>query len=247
MFLWGHGPDNHSHNSGPTMCTYSNQDFERIAAAIGKGPAHVIQYANRFEAAAAWYRLYCRAPKGVHPADTGKRMRQIANAAHKLLRHLEIYDYRKAPDGPADVTLLEFLASAENGGEDVVIHATAQIGCLAEIFATIDAARGLERHGRKAVKDAEQLSRLISIKGRRGDHAVNVWLAEMMSTYKALTQSDPRISVVSSGPNRGEPSGPFLSRGLARSWLADAPRRARAQARRARRYGRGQRERARPQ
>ena len=106
------------------MSTYFSQDFEGIAATIGKGPAHVIQYANRFEAAAAWYRLYCRAPKGVHPADTGKRMRQIANAAHKLLKQREVYDYRKAPDGPADVTLLEFLAPAENGGE----HATAQIG-----------------------------------------------------------------------------------------------------------------------
>ena len=55
-------------------------------------------------------------------------MRQIANAAHKLLTQREVYDYRKAPDGPADVTLLEFLAPAENGGEDCVIHATAQIG-----------------------------------------------------------------------------------------------------------------------
>ena len=58
------------------MSTYFSQDFEKIAATVGKGPAHVIQYANRFEAAAAWYRLYCRAPKGLHPADTGKRMRQ---------------------------------------------------------------------------------------------------------------------------------------------------------------------------
>ena len=126
------------------MPTYSTEDFEKIAETIGKGPAHVIQYANRFEAAAAWYRLYCRAPKGLHPADTGKRMRQIANAAHKLLRQLEVYDYRKAPDGPADVTLLEFLASAENGSEDGIIQATAQIGRLAEIFAAIDAAQELE-------------------------------------------------------------------------------------------------------
>ena len=105
---------------------------------------------------------------------------------------------------------MEFLASAENGSEDGIIQATAQIGRLAEIFAAIDAAQELERRGRKAVKDADQLSRLISIKGRRGDYAVNIWLAEMMSIYKALTQRDPQISIVASGPNRGKPSGPFF-------------------------------------
>jgi hypothetical protein len=192
------------------MSTYSGQDFERIAETIAKSLAHVTGYAHRFEAAAAWYRLYCRAPKAVLLADTSKRMRQIANAAHNLLRQLEIYDHRKAPDGPGDITFLEFLGSAENGGEDNVINATAQIGRLAEIFGAIDAARELERRGRKAAEDAKHLSRLISIKGRRGHSAVNVWLAEMMSIYKALTRKEPRISVVSSGPKRGKPSGPFL-------------------------------------
>ena len=192
------------------MSTYSNHDLERIAEAIGESPAHVIKYANRFEAAAAWYRLYYRAPKGILLADTAKRMQQIANAARKLLRQLEVYDYRKAPDGPGDITLLEFLTSVENGGEDEVLNATAQIGRLAEIFAAIDAGQELERRGRKAAEGAKHLSRLISIKGRRGDSAVNVWLAEMISIYKSLTRKEPRISVVSSGPKRGKPSGPFF-------------------------------------
>ena len=48
------------------------------------------------------------------------------------------------------------------------------------------------------------------MKGRRGNYAANVWLAEMMSIYKVLTRKEPRISVVSSGPKRGQPSGPFL-------------------------------------
>ena len=151
------------------MSTYSNQDFERIAETIAKSPAHVTSYAHRFEAAAAWYRLYCRAPKGLLLADTGKRMRQIANAAGRLLKQLEIYDYRRAPDGPGDVTLLDFLASAENRTEDDIILATAQIGRLAEIFDAIDAARELEQRGRKAAEEAKHLSRLTSIKGRRGD------------------------------------------------------------------------------
>lgn len=87
------------------MSTYSNHYFERITEAIGQSPAHVIKYTNRFEAAAAWYRSYFRASKGILLIDTAKRMQQIANAARKLLRHLEIYDYRKAPDGPGDITL----------------------------------------------------------------------------------------------------------------------------------------------
>jgi hypothetical protein len=52
------------------MSIYSGQDFERIAETIAKSLAHVTGYAHRFEAAAAWYRLYCRAPKAVLLADT---------------------------------------------------------------------------------------------------------------------------------------------------------------------------------
>jgi hypothetical protein len=130
--------------------------------------------------------------------------------AKTALKQLDVYDYRKAPDGPGDTTLLEFLASAETGGEDEIINATAQIGRLAEIFDAIDAARLLEGCGRKAAEDAKHLSRLTSLKGRRGEYATNVWLADMMSIYKALTRKEPRITVISSGPNRGAPSGPFL-------------------------------------
>jgi hypothetical protein len=192
------------------VSAYSTKNFENIAEAIGKSPAHVLRYANRFEAAAAWYRSYCRAPKVGRLTNTAKRLQQIANAAHKLLRQLEVYDYRKACDGPGDITLLEFLTSAENSSEDEIIHATEQIGRLAEIFAAIDAGQELERRGRKATESARHLSGLISTKGRRGNYASNVWLAEMMSIYKALARKEPRISVVSSGPKRGQPSGPFL-------------------------------------
>jgi hypothetical protein len=105
---------------------------------------------------------------------------------------------------------LEFLASAENGTEDDIIRATARIGRLVEIFDAIDAARHLADRGRKAAEDAKHLSRLISLKGRRGDYALNGWLAEMMSIYEALTRKEPKISVVASGPRVGKPSGPFF-------------------------------------
>jgi hypothetical protein len=56
-------------------------------------------------------------------------MTQIANAAPKLLPHLKVYDCRKALDGPGGITLLQFLASAENGAEDEVVRAAFHLLC----------------------------------------------------------------------------------------------------------------------
>jgi len=44
------------------MPTYSKEDFERIAAAIGKDVADVIRHEKSFEAAATWYRFAHKAP-----------------------------------------------------------------------------------------------------------------------------------------------------------------------------------------
>jgi hypothetical protein len=45
------------------MATYSRENFEQIAVAIGKDVADVMQHEKGFEAAALWYRQDCRAPK----------------------------------------------------------------------------------------------------------------------------------------------------------------------------------------
>jgi hypothetical protein len=190
--------------------TYSTKDFEHIAASIGVGLLDVIQYRNAFEAAATWYRADCRRPRRVPPSTIRRQARLIAGAAKKLLRHLEIYDYRKAFEGPPDWALLEALASAEEGTEDDVIRATERVGRLAEIFNAIDAAQELERRGRNAADDAAKIGRLTTPVGRRGEDAMNAWIAEIMGIYKTLTGKEPRISQVASGPNRGKPSGPFF-------------------------------------
>ena len=169
----------------------------------------MMEYEHRFESAAHWYRTARRAPERVALSVMRKRMTQIANAARKLLRHLEVYDYRKAPDGPGDIALLEFL-SGERASEDNIIEATAAIGRLMEVFDAIDAAQIVEHAARQAVDDAERLSRLTGLRGRRGDLALNVWIADLMSLFKALTGRDPRMSIVSSGPDQGKPSGPFF-------------------------------------
>jgi len=72
-------------------------------------------------------------------------MKQIAKDARKLLGHLEVCDPRGAEDGPGTITLLEFLAFADDNDEDAVKRATARVGRLVEIFDAIDAARDLER------------------------------------------------------------------------------------------------------
>jgi len=46
-----------------TMATYSQENFERIATAIGKDVIDVLRHEKSFDAAAAWYRLDYRAPK----------------------------------------------------------------------------------------------------------------------------------------------------------------------------------------
>jgi hypothetical protein len=193
------------------VATYSKENFEQIAAAIGKDVAHVMKHEKRFEAAATWYRLCRKSPNGVAPFVMRKKMIQIANAARKLLRHLYIFDPAQGADGPGSIALLESLASAEDGTEDDVIGATACIGRLVEILETVDAARELERRARKAADDAVQIGELIVPKGHHGDIAVNGWIAAMMSIYKKVTGKDPRTSVVAPGrPGRGNPDGPLI-------------------------------------
>jgi len=153
------------------MSTYSEQDFEQIAAATGKDLIHVLRHEKRFEAAAMWFRLNREGPtvKRTPPSEIKTRMKQIANAARKLLWHLEVFNYRNAADGPGDFALLEALASTDDGSEHEVVKATAQIGRLEEIFKTIDAARTLERRAHNGADDAVRRSKLTVPKGRRAD------------------------------------------------------------------------------
>ena len=196
------------------MATYSREDFELIAVAIGQDVADVMQHEKSFESAAHWYRQDYRAPKApsrVAPSNMSKRMTQIANAARKLLRHLEVYDPRQAPDGPGANALLAFLASADDGTEDEVIQATARVGRLVEIFDSIDAARELERRARKGAEDAVRIGELIVPKGHHGEAAVNNWVAAMMSIYKKITRKDPRTSVIApERPGEGKAAGPLI-------------------------------------
>jgi len=197
-----------------TMATYSQGDFERIASAIGKDVIDVLRHEKNFEAAAVWYRQDSRSPKApdrIAPSLMSKKMKQVAKDARKLLAHLEIHDPREALDGPGDIALLEFLASAGDNDEDAVIQATARVGRLVEILDSIDAARELERRAEKAAEDTLQIGELIVPKGNQGNAPVNDWTAAMMSIYKQITGKHPGTSVNSPGrPGRGKASGPLI-------------------------------------
>ncbi|MEZ5827107.1 MAG: hypothetical protein R3D30_13960 [Hyphomicrobiales bacterium] len=184
------------------MSTYSQDDYEAIATAIGKDIADVMRHANSFEAAAVWYRSDNRAPKSpnrIAPSTISKKMTQIANAARKLSRHLEIHDPREADDGPGAIALLEYLASASDNDEDAVMRATGRVGRLVEIFEAIDAIRELEHRTEKATEDALQVGKLIVPQEHQGDAAVNGWVAAMMSLYKRVTGKEPGTSVRAPG------------------------------------------------
>ena len=188
------------------MPTYSAADIELIADAISTELHHVIQYRNRLEAAAAWYRADSRAPRRVAPSTIKLRASSIVAAARKLQRLLG--DCREAAEKPKDLALLNALVSAED--ENDVAQARERVRRLADIFDAIDAAQDLECWGRRVAADAATIGRLTTLRGRRGDYAMNAWIAELMGIYKCLTGKEPRISRTASGPLRGRPTGPFF-------------------------------------
>jgi hypothetical protein len=198
--------------TGRDVATYSEDDFKRIAAAIGKHVAGVACHEKAFEAAAMWYRLSRITPEGarIAPSVMRRRLTKIANTARKLLEHLGVFDPAHAPDGPATV-VLEVLAATYGGLEDAVIGDTARIGRLIKIVEAVDAARDLERLARKGAEDVAQIGKLTVPQGHGGEVAVNDWIAAMMSIYKQITGKNPGTSVIVPGrPGRGKAAGPLI-------------------------------------
>jgi hypothetical protein len=194
------------------MTMYTGEDFEQIAAAIRTNITHVRRYEKEFEAAAMWYRLGRNALEinRTTPSVMRKRMKQIASAAQKLLRHLDVRDPAQAPDGPA-IAVLQVLASADGGTEDAVVRATARMGRLVEILEAMDATREIKHRAEIGAEDVVRVGELVVPKGHQGEAAVNDWIAAMMSIYKQITGNDPGISVVAPGRlGRGKAAGPLI-------------------------------------
>ena len=200
------------------MATYSREDFERIAAAIGRDIGDVVKHKQLFEWAADWYGLDCGLPRDAPPrprptppSKMREKLQRIAKSARRLLQDLEITTYEEAADGPGSFELLEILAAVEEPSEDAVVNATRRMGQLATMMDAIKAASELERRALEAAEDVIAIGKLTVPKGHQGSVAVNNWIAEMMEIHRKITGVEPATSVGHvDQPNEGTASGPFI-------------------------------------
>jgi hypothetical protein len=201
------------------LTTYSGDDFEQIAAAIGTELGVVLKYEMLFEWAADWYALDRGLPRDdprprrrpTPPSKMGERLRRIAKRARHLLDSLEVKNRQGAYDGAASFEIVEILATAEKSSEDAVVNATGRIEQLLAIMEAIESAGELERRARQAAGQVVSLSGLIVPKGHQGDAPVNNWIAAMLGVYQRITGVKPATSVIGGNqPNEGIPSGPLI-------------------------------------
>ena len=200
------------------MQSYSREDFEKIATAIGRKVEDVLKCKHLFEWAADWYGLDCGLPRGVSrgprrtpPSKMHEKLRRIAKSARRLLRDLEITNYKEADDGPGSFELLAILANVEEPSEDAVVKATRRMGQFATIMDAVEAASELERRALKASEEVLAIGNLTVPKGHRGNDPVNNWIAAMMEVYCKIMGEEPATSVGKVGqPNEGIASGPFI-------------------------------------
>lgn len=200
------------------MATYSTEDFERIAAAIGRDIRDVVQRKPLLEWAADWYGLDRGLPHGAPPrrrrtppSKMREKLQRIAKSARRLLQDLEVTSDAEAADGPGSFELLEILAAIEKPSEDTIVNATRRMEQLATMMDAIEAASELERRALEAAEGVVAIGKLTVPRGHQGKAAVNNWIAEMMEIYRKITGSEPAMSVGRHNqPNEGVASGPFI-------------------------------------
>jgi hypothetical protein len=200
------------------MATYSSEDYERIAAAIGRNVGDVVEYKQFFEWATDWYGLDCGLPhdapprpRRMPPSKMHDKLQRLAKSARRLMKDLEIKNYEEAADGPGNFDLLDVLAAVEEPSEDAVVNATRRMGQLATMMDAVEAALELERRALEASEDVLKIGKLTVPQGHQGKAAVNNWIAEMMEIYRNITGAEPATWVGHvDQPNEGIASGPFI-------------------------------------
>jgi hypothetical protein len=206
------------------MDTYAQEDFERIAGAVGKDVADVIAHQKDFENAALMFRLdrglpsELHRPRGSTPTQLRRKMERVEKSARRLLVDLGVprddrdnVKIEEAYDGPGDVEILKALSWAIAHDEDPVTTATRRVGRLAEILEAIAAAAVIEQCARQGAQEVIEFGRLTVPKGNRGDVAVNDWIASMLPLYRQISGNDPGTSVGSPGrDNEGIAGGPLV-------------------------------------
>jgi hypothetical protein len=193
------------------MGTYTHENFERIAAAIGTEVEEIAKHAKLFEAAARWYRLDRNLPDRSAPSSLCRKLDQIAKKARRLLKSLGIDDATEAADGPPDREILDAMILVGERDAIPVMQATQRIARLVEIMETVAAASELSRRASKAAAEVAAVGKLTVGEGNPGDMAINDWVAAMMSVYRIITGKEPATSVGGFGrPNEGISGGPLI-------------------------------------
>jgi hypothetical protein len=204
--------------------TYTQQDFERIAAAVGKDVADAMTHQKDFENAAFMFKLDRGFPaefvrsRGSTPTQLRRKIERVEKSARRLLEDLGVprdghghVKIEEAYDGPGDLEILKVLSWAVQHDEDPVITATRRLGKLAEILEAIAATGDLEQWGRHGLDEVVKFGRLTVPKGHQGDLAVNGWIAAVLPLYKQISGNDPGTSV--GGPetdHEGIAGGPLV-------------------------------------
>jgi hypothetical protein len=193
------------------MASYTNANFEQIATAIGIGVEQVVNYGNKFEAAALWFRLDIKRPRRAAPSKRRERLNQVAKSARRLLKSLGVNDPEQAPDGPGDHEILLALVLTGEPNPDPVIEATRRIGRLVEVVEAVAGAAELEHRAQEAAIEIVEAGRLTVQEGNPGDDAVNDWIATMLGIYRTIAGKEPATSVAAPGrPNTGKAAGPLI-------------------------------------
>lgn len=193
------------------MATYTQDNFEQIAAAIGMEVEAIVKQAKLFEAAARWRRLDRASPDRLPPSILRRKLDRIAKNARRLLESLGVEDLNAAVDGPGDPQILDALILMDDHDETPLAHATQRVGRFAEIMEGVATAAELSRRAMKASAEVAEVGRLTVAEGNRGDRAIDDWLAVMMRAFRAITGEEPATSV--GGPDRpdeGIAGGPFI-------------------------------------
>jgi len=204
--------------------TYTEEDLERIAAAVGKAAADVEARQKDFENAALMFRLDCGLPldvvrsRGSTPTQLRRKMERVEKSARRLLKDLGVprderglVKIEEAHDGPGDVEILKILSWAVEHDEDPVTTATRRVGRLVEILEALEAAGDIEQWARQGAHEVIEFGGLTVPKEHQGDIAFNYWIAAMLPIYKQITGNDPGTSVGTAGSSRrGKGGGPLI-------------------------------------
>ena len=207
------------------MATYAQEDYARIAAAVGKVVADVMAHQKDFENAALMFKLdrglhtELVRPRGSTPTQLRRKMERVEKSARRLLEDLGVprderddVKIEEAYDGPGDIEILKILYSAVEHDEDPVITATRATrqtgrGCPEAVQAAAD----IEQCARQGAQEVIEFGRLTVPKGNQGDVAVNGWIAAMVPLYGQISGNDPGTSVGSPGTNNeGIAGGPLV-------------------------------------